>query len=91
MSNYLSPEEHDKRIKLYIQGMKDSEIAIILGMSQQGICKWRRRCGLGLYKPEKVKKKPVRPRQNPAPFYTPSKDAHIYMAMLRERFLDPVI
>ena len=43
----LSPEEHERRLALWRQGMTDAEIATSLGMSAATVYSWRRAWGLG--------------------------------------------
>lgn len=41
MPNPITPEEHQRRLNLYRQGLSDSKMAKALGMSKGGIRTWR--------------------------------------------------
>jgi uncharacterized protein YjcR len=53
--NILSKAEHDKRLKLYKQGLTDEEIAVELGTAATTISKWRNLNGLPVHKKHKLK------------------------------------
>ncbi|MDI3534807.1 MAG: hypothetical protein PWQ82_1172 [Thermosediminibacterales bacterium] len=44
----LAPEEEQKRMRLYRQGMPDDKIAEVVGVTRRAICLWRHSRGLPL-------------------------------------------
>lgn len=46
LGHKLPPEEHERRLALWRQGMTDPEIAKALGVSLSTITNWRNRAGL---------------------------------------------
>lgn len=84
---YLPPDEHQRRVKLYRQGLLDEEIAAIVGVNRFTIGKWRNSYNLPYHKPSKVKdvdSMEIGKSKNPC------KNVGVYKAMLRKRFLDPL-
>lgn len=46
MAQHLTEDDHDRRLRLYQEGLKDTEIADLEGVTAVSILKWRRRNGL---------------------------------------------
>lgn len=46
LGHKLPPEEHQRRMKLYRQGLNNRQMAAILGVTEGCIGSWANRCGL---------------------------------------------
>jgi hypothetical protein len=46
LNNAITPAEHERRVKLYEQGLSDTEMAKIIGIDRSSIGTWRRKAGL---------------------------------------------
>lgn len=66
--------EHQRRMALYEQGLKDREISDIVGVTREAIFRWRRANNLPFHRKEQKTIKPP-------------PDAYIFKRMLRQMFM----